>query len=43
MFSLAVAQNEAKAQYSLGVMYYLGKGVKQDYIKAFNYFQLAAE
>ena len=33
---------EAKGQFALGVMYYLGKGIQQDYKKAFECFQKAS-
>jgi TPR repeat protein len=36
-------QGNATAQYNLGVMYYYGAGVKQDYQKAFEWYSKAAE
>ena len=36
-------QGNAKAQYNLGVMYGNGRGVKQDYFKAVNWYRKAAE
>ncbi len=39
----AAEQGDEVAQYNLGVMYYLGDGIKQDYEKAFYWFQKAAE
>jgi len=35
-------QGDADAQYNLGVMYYEGKGVPQDYVQAYMWFNLAA-
>ena len=39
----AAKQGEASAQYNLGLMYFRGEGVPQDYGAAFDWFQLAAE
>jgi hypothetical protein len=39
----AAKQGDAGAQSSLGLMYYLGEGVPQDYTKAAYWFQKAAE
>ena len=36
-------QGDASAQYSLGVMYEVGKGVPQDYAEAVKWYRLAAE
>ena len=36
------AQGEAKAQTILGLMYYEGRGVPQDYVQAHKWFNLAA-
>src|SRR4029079_13526145 len=36
------AQGEAKAQTILGLMYYEGRGVPQDYAEALKWFRLAA-
>jgi len=36
-------QGEAEAQFSLGVLYYEGKGVPQDYVEAVNWCRKAAE
>jgi hypothetical protein len=36
-------QGHAKAQYSLGRMYHLGRGVPQDYVEAVKWFRAAAE
>ncbi|GHT32760.1 hypothetical protein AGMMS49592_0010 [Endomicrobiia bacterium] len=36
-------QGFAEAQYNLGVMYYKGEGVKQDYKEAIKWFKKAAE
>jgi TPR repeat protein len=32
-----------RAQYSLGILYFKGEGVEQDYDRAFSYFQSAAD
>ena len=37
------AQGVANAQYNLGIMYYTGRGVTQDYKEAMKWFRLAAE
>lgn len=34
LFRLAAAQGKASAQYSLGLMYSLGHGVPQDYVRS---------
>ena len=39
----AAEQGIAQAQYSLGIMYYDGKGVRQNYTKAKEYFGLACD
>ena len=36
-------QGDAKAQFNLGVIYYNGKGVTQDYTEAIGWFRRAAE
>ena len=36
-------QGNAKAQYNLGVMYENGRGVRQDYIQAVQWYRKAAE
>ena len=41
-FSKAAEQGDAKAQTNLGVMYYEGQGVPQDYVQAHMWFNLAA-
>ena len=41
-YRLAAKQGEVVAQYNLGVMYDEGKGVKQDYVRAYMWFNLAA-
>ncbi len=38
----AAKQGDAEAQLHLGVMYYLGKGVPQDYVRAYMWLNLAA-
>jgi TPR repeat protein len=38
----AAEQGHVKAQYDVGVLYRDGNGVQQDYVKARNYFVLAA-
>ena len=40
---LGAEQEYAASQYSLGVMYYNGEGVPQDYAEAFKWCRLAAE
>ena len=42
-FSLAAQQNNPKAQYALGFLYYTGEGVTQDYAEAFRLTKLSAE
>src|SRR3954466_8588461 len=37
------AQGSARAQYGVGLMYDLGKGVRQDYTQAARWYRLAAE
>ena len=39
----AAEQGDAEAQFSLGVMYYYGEGVSQDYGEAVKWYRLAAE
>ena len=34
---------QAEAQYILGVLYYLGQGVPQDFVQAANWYRKAAE
>jgi TPR repeat protein len=41
-YKLAAAQENAAAQYNLGLMYYKGRGVAQDYIQAYMWSNLAA-
>jgi TPR repeat protein len=36
-------KGDASAQFSLGVLYYNGRGVPQDYAEAVNWYRLAAE
>ena len=43
MYQKAAEQGDASAQFNLGVMYYDGQGVKQDYFKAVEWYQKAAE
>lgn len=40
-FRIAAAQGEAKAQHGLGMMYFSGSGVTQDYAEAVHFFKLA--
>ena len=40
---LAAEQGYARAQNNLGVMYYNGQGVPQDYAEAMKWYRLAAE
>ena len=42
LFKLAADQGNAKAQYNLGVMYYIGKGVTQDFTRAYMWLHIAA-
>ena len=39
---MAAEQGNAAAQYNIGVMYYKGQGVPQDYVQAHMWFNLAA-
>ena len=39
----AAEQGDPEAQYYLGLMYEMGFGLKQDYFKAFELYQKAAE
>ncbi|MGN6843432.1 tetratricopeptide repeat protein, partial [Neisseria sp. P0021.S006] len=39
----AAEQGNAKAQFSLGKMYYKGEGVRQDYAQAVQWYRRAAE
>ena len=41
-YRLAAAQGDAYAQYNLGVMYYIGDGVPQDYAEAHMWFNISA-
>ncbi|MCH8098520.1 MAG: sel1 repeat family protein [Proteobacteria bacterium] len=36
-------QGDAEAQFNLGLMYYKGRGVPQDYAEAVKWYRLAAE
>ena len=40
---MAADQGDAEAQYNLGLMYYQGKGVAQDYLAAMKWFRMAAD
>jgi len=42
-FKILAEQGDATAQFSLGMMYYNGEGVAQDYKEAMKWFRLAAE
>ena len=42
VFKTVAEQNHAAAQYNLGVMYSFGRGVPQDYVQAYMWFNLAA-
>lgn len=42
LYRLAADQGFASAQFELGDMYYVGRGVRQDYTEAVRWFQLAA-
>ncbi len=41
-YRLAAAQGEAKAQYNLGGMYDTGRGVPQDDVEAYKWFEISA-
>ena len=41
-YALAAEQGDASAQYNLGVMYYNGQGVIQDYLYAHMWLNIAA-
>ncbi len=41
--SLAATKGYDKAQYALGEFYYIGQGIKRDYVKALKYYRLAAK
>ena len=42
-YRMAADQGDAQAQYNLGVMYYEGQGVSQDYSAAMKLFRMAAD
>lgn len=42
-FRSAAEQNEAKAQYDLGICYYTGTGVRENYAEALKWFHAAAD
>lgn len=42
-FQLAATQGDVTAQYQLGVLYYMGKGVPKDYVTSAKWFRLVAE
>ena len=42
-YRLAADQGEVQAQYCLGMMYYRGEGVPQDYVQAAKWYRLAAD
>lgn len=42
-YELAAGQGHVAAQYNLGVSYNRGEGVGQDYVKAKEYYELAAQ
>src|SRR6266496_2612085 len=42
-YRIRAERGDAKSQYSLGAMYYYGKGVPKDYIEAVRWFQKSAE
>ncbi len=42
-FRVLATQGNAPAQFSLGIMYYEGRGVPQDYAEAVKWFRKAAE
>ena len=39
----AAEKGDARAQFNLGIMYYLGQGVPQDYAAAVKWYRLAAD
>ena len=41
--SVAAEQGDASSQFNLGLLYANGRGVKQDYFKAVEWYQKAAE
>ena len=41
-YRLAADQNNAEAQYDLGIMYENGQGVKRDRMKAVRFYRMAA-
>ena len=41
-YRLAAEQGDADAQLNLGIMYFNGEGVPQDYVQAHKWFNLAA-
>jgi len=43
LYRLAAEQGDANAQFRLGTMYRLGRGVAQDYVEAVRLYRLAAE
>ena len=42
VFKIVAEQNHAAVQYNLGVMYSFGRGVPQDFVQAYMWFNLAA-
>ena len=42
-YTKAANQGEAEAQHNLGVMYYEGQGVRQDYYKSVEWYTKAAK
>jgi TPR repeat protein len=42
-YAKAAAQGQAKAQFSLGILYFNGEGVPKDYQQALRWFRLAAD
>ena len=42
-FLKAAEQGQAKAQFNLGVLYFNGQGVKQDFVNAKKWFEKAAK
>jgi hypothetical protein len=41
-YRLAAQQGHTRAQHNLGLMYGLGQGVAQDYVRAYMWFNVAA-
>jgi|TARA_B100001971_G_C18092570_1_gene484314 TPR repeat protein len=42
-YRLSAEQGDVKAQYNLGLMYFIGQGVSQDYKESVKWYRLSAE